>query len=562
MRIVLFLLFGCVLSSAAHAIAPSAPPTKLKAVIMSGLAFPGEDLFVFPFGSGPVLSARGDIALDASISLSPGQSSMQSILKLPIDGPLERLVSINDQVPGEAVGVQFYRFHLPVSMNAEGQVNLVANITQISPSVSQTFALLREQPELEVVMRQGQALPSLGPNVFIDRGVSIQPRHSTNGSGQVVQMVSLTGSQVTSDTNSAIIRTNVDGTVDVIARSGDAAVGLPSGVVWNRMAADTVELPLNDQGTIVFRPILSGAEVTESNNSAMYLMHESGDAQLIAREGDSIIAGDSSVLFGDLTGRTTFTLVGLNNQHSMAFVTPLTGPGTNSSNDLALFRSDSAGEIHAVARRGQTVPGTSEQYYTFDDPRVNSVGQIAFGATLRDSSTTPSLKEALFVTDTAGSPAMIVKAGDPAPGTDNVFQSFGGFSFNARGQVLFFARLAGAPPGANDLSGLWAWDPVLGTELVVHRGLDLDFEDLSGASFQRLVTSIGIAIGTGGEDGRNGRLNDDGSFAFSARFSDGSSAAFISRIHSVPSIPEPRGYAIIALSLVVGWMYRQCERRK
>jgi hypothetical protein len=113
-----------------------------------------------------------------------------------------------------------------------------------------------------------------------------------------------------------------------------------------------------------------------------------------------------------------------------------------------------------IARSGNGAPGTSASYDQLTAPSINSAGQVAFLATLTGPGTGTGNDSAVF----AGMPGainLLVRAGDAAPGTAPGVTFADVFDvelaqLNAQGHVMLFANHAG--PGVtqgNPLYGYW-----------------------------------------------------------------------------------------------------------
>lgn len=151
---------------------------------------------------------------------------------------------------------------------------------------------------------------------------------------------------------------------------------------------------------------------------------------------------------------------------------------------------------------------------------INSRGVVsAFGRI--DSEPPSTLDTGVWLSDSAGA-RLIAREGDPAPGTDGVFNRFIRSEpiLNSRGQVAFL----GAVSGESLFSGLWATAPDGELVLVVKSGDEIEVSpgDTRTISLLRLPTQ------TGGEDGRPSPFNDIGQLVFTATFTDGSSAVILS----------------------------------
>ena len=96
----------------------------------------------------------------------------------------------------------------------------------------------------------------------------------------------------------------------------------------------------------------------------------------------------------------------------------------------------SGGPVIEVAREGAAAPGTAGVYNSFDNPSINTAGQVTYWAQT-------SVGQGIFTG--SGAPVSLVAiAGQPAPDLDGVFDSFAStVSINDAGEVAFLGFLTG-----------------------------------------------------------------------------------------------------------------------
>ncbi|MCG8511252.1 MAG: hypothetical protein MI741_18705, partial [Rhodospirillales bacterium] len=130
---------------------------------------------------------------------------------------------------------------------------------------------------------------------------------------------------------------------------------------------------------------------------------------------------------------------------------------------LSGYWSNGTGVLSNVALSGQTAPGVALDFVPFggDNIFINNVGQAGFGQTLSDFST-----YGFFAQTGAGDTLeKIVAGGDPAPGTvdpNRVFHDFLGTvgSFNSFGDTGFQGSMPPTTgPGNFPSSGIWFGAP-------------------------------------------------------------------------------------------------------
>jgi hypothetical protein len=493
------------------------------------------------------------------------------------------------QAPGTPNGAVF-GFDGPLStfgaplLNNAGQVAFTASLLEGAGGVTNTNRLglwLGGAGSLGMVARTGDQ----APGTPIGAVYSAFPTLNLNDAGQMAFAALLqTGSGSVDQDNDEGIWSNGSGSLQMIARSGNQAQGLPSGVVYESFFPG-LGLSLNNAGQVAFKTILrpfQNGGVTFDNWEGLW-SEGSGNLELVARQGDQAPGMPPGVTFSELGG---FRLndsgqIVLNNDLDTGgeFNTGvwLLGPG---GTGLISLRSDpvpgepasttywnlsgsfdDAGQLVQTATVLRDVDGTSQV-----DWSIWHVTPSGLAPLVQDGTPAPGLPTGTMFDNSVGSinkfrlrdpnlvafettysPALIgsnkgIWAGDPAdlslialgaehaPGTPNnaIFLSFDSLSLNQGGQVAFSATLAlfrGGVTSTNN-EGIWATDPQGQLTLIVREG-EL-FEVAPGDL--RMVDAIG-----------GGPINDAGTLALSLHFSDGTSGIFTA------TVPEPGALTLIVL---------------
>ena len=116
--------------------------------------------------------------------------------------------------------------------------------------------------------------------------------------------------------------------------------------------------------------------------------------------------------------------------------------------------------IRTIALGGNPAPGTNSVYDVPSEPVLNAAGTVLFRYTLNGGDANLANRVGLWTAST-GEPELVVRAGDPAPGTAGGVV-FANSSFISRitpsGQITFAGALAG--PGIDDTNstGIWIAD--------------------------------------------------------------------------------------------------------
>jgi hypothetical protein len=245
--------------------------------------------------------------------------------------------------------------------------------------------------------------------------------------------------------------------------------------------------------------------VTTSNDSGICR-----DTTLIAREGSQAPGTPTKTLFSNFSSTT------LNDSGQVAFSAALTGTAITSDNNTGIWRDDTL-----IARKGNQAPGTaSGAVFSFlGFPALNDAGQVAFyGELATGGGGVSSFNDSGIWRDST----LVAREGSEAAGTPPgaVFATFGNPAINAGGQVAFRGTLRvgeGDVTSSNDV-GLW----IVGTNgdalLVAREG-----DSLAG----RTISTLSMAEGSGGSDGRGRAINEFGQLAYRASFTNGGSGIFL-----------------------------------
>ena len=198
-----------------------------------------------------------------------------------------------------------------------------------------------------------------------------------------------------------------------------------------------------------------------------------------------------------------------------AYVDPLDPADMYS--DAGIWVRNAAG-LGLVALTDEIAPGTaSVPFLYFNHVNFNAVGQVAFDASLDIAD--PASDHGIWA-GLPGSLGLIVREGDPAPGTAG--ETFGslvmGPSLNDSGEVAFFARLSES--GAD---GVWAAAADGSLSLIAREG---DAVQINSGDY-RTIQSIEPLVGGLGGYSLFSVFNKAGQLAFTATFTDGTTALLL-----------------------------------
>jgi len=465
--------------------------------------------------------------------------------------------------PGTPIGTEF-DFLRHVVANKSGQLGVVSDLDGPYPlveSANDTGIWLNTSGSLQLLAREGSAAPGGPVGALFDSFASFT-RPVLNNSGTTAFMADMRsgpGGVGTSDRR-GIWRGANSGDLSLVVRQNDQVVGGPVGQQHNGFADPVI----NENGELAFKGYLTGTDTTGSG--AVIWAESGGSLNIVARQGDlAPIVGSVGEEYGSF-----FNNVAMNTNGKLAFLNRLTigVGGVTSDNDTTLW-TGAPGSFELLAREGVQAPDApGGALLSFASvPAINALDHVAFrgGLEIGTAGVTADDDGAIWST-VSGSPQVVVREGDPAPGVPGgIFSTVSLPNINDAGEVSFDASLVIGPGGvtASDATGIWAQLPGGQLELVARVGNAIDVDDGPGVDL-RTITGLnysGYSVGFGNDSGRSHFFNEQGKLIFNAHFVGGGGGYGDQGVFVWDSnlVPEPATMTILALGGLA--MLRRRKRR-
>lgn len=312
------------------------------------------------------------------------------------------------------------------------------------------------------------------------------------------------------------------GSLSPVFVCGSQAPGLPAGVVIDDLGTPA----MNDNGQTVFAGLLKGTGVTDANRVALY-SEGGGSLAPVARSGSQAPGTLLGVNF-----KSFYSFSVINNAGRVTFMGSLAGLGvTEGSNDVGIW-SNASGNLSLIARSGSAAPNTPIGVvfngFSPDSVVMNGAGRVAFIGYLRGSGVTEAVNDTGIWSQGGGNLTLVARAGSQVPGMANgvVFDTFFSMAMNSAGRVAFQAQIKG--PGITyqqNSDGIWAQTNA-GLTLIARGGESVNI----GQGDSRTIQVPFLIGGSGGEDGRNTGFNGDGNVGYAAVFTDGSNGVMSTKV--------------------------------
>ncbi len=281
---------------------------------------------------------------------------------------------------------------------------------------------------MHAVMYDGIQAPDLPSGVHI--------RHRANEwlseSGWIGFTGFLAGPGIIPLVNDKAVFVGPPGDLRLVLQGGDPAPDLPPGVIIDVSHPLGFGANLSDNATLLLFGWLSGPQVDETNDRAVWIGPRD-DLHLIWREGMDA-PGTNGARFA------WHDFVKFNDNAEIAFRGGLVNEGDiDYTNDGGVWAGP-AGDLELIAREADPAPGTPDGVYFwgFNPPAFNRFGDVAFSGLLAGVGVTSDNDTGLWL-NTAQGFGLVGREGDPAPevGPDVAFDEFGGLvSLSARQEIF------------------------------------------------------------------------------------------------------------------------------
>ena len=348
---------------------------------------------------------------------------------------------------------------------------------------------------------------------------------------------------VLGDTNFDTIWTEGADGLNLVAQAGNIAPG--TGVPWTDF--NFSEPVFNDNGQVAFS---GGVFVTNTQQFGIW-RGTPGNITAAVLPNSQAPGTASGVVFDAALSPV------LNNNGQVAFLGVVSGTGVNLSNNAGIWTEGGGNGLALVAREGSAAAGTGAGV-VFDglsSPIINDAGDTIFRASLDGTGVDATNDVGIWKDPSGTSLELVVRKGDQAVGTqagvtfELDFNTTNSLSLNDAGQIAFLSALGGTGVDSTNDRGIFAEDLDGNLQLIAREGDLLEvFDDQQNSSFRTIDTLLFTdnLTNSGNSDGRPSSFNDLGQLVFFASFTDGTEGIFVSNL--VSAVPEPG--SIILLSLL------------
>src|SRR3954452_4930207 len=250
----------------------------------------------------------------------------------------------------------------------------------------------------QLVLRQNDTLTSLDPTGNTRVGLMQSLGFVLNGNTRYAVVTALQGSNVITGTgansNSSMILTNRNGSLESVARHGDAApdaAGAPTANLYRSIANSAPGF--NDLGHIAFTSSLRDAAGTQTATGALFSDVGSGTMRQIAKIGDTLptIYSRTGSPLSEVNGVTWGLSYGnplINSADQLLFTPTGLGNTGGTTNTGGIMQMDPNGTMHKIERNGDVAilggapNGTDAFFSSTSSYQINALGQVAFMSNL------------------------------------------------------------------------------------------------------------------------------------------------------------------------------------
>jgi hypothetical protein len=217
---------------------------------------------------------------------------------------LNLLVKDFSPAPGVPGAVLNIGQSAPLSLNASGGVAFFA---AMRPSVPAGIDTTNDagiwssgSGSLQLVAREGNQAPGMISGAKFDS--FDPPKLSDGGHTAFTAGLALDTTLGITSANRTGLWSDANGELDLVARSGDQAPGMPMGAVFNIFSGgrSTLNFAMNSAGHAAFITNVTGGSAPPGNNTGLWAQDQNGNLRLVLRHGDmfEVAPGDFRMING------------------------------------------------------------------------------------------------------------------------------------------------------------------------------------------------------------------------------------------------------------------------
>jgi len=338
-----------------------------------------------------------------------------------------------------------------------------------------TQAVSAQSLQQRTLVKTGDVLPGLPSGVTVERVGT----PAVSKDGDITFVAWLEGEGIEPGVNDSGIWRQIDGgSLDLIARTGEQAPGVETGVVF-----DIIQRPnINRFGRVAFSASLRGDGIDASNNIGFWSDGLTPTIEMIARLGDAAPGTEPGTVFSYFGSDYSLaqTLPYFSDSGAITLTATLSGPGVTAENDRGLWIGN-AGTLELELRSGEAAVSPYADY-TIDEIgscQINSTNELYTYIRLAGDGIDSGNNGVLAVKRYGNDWQSIVRAGDHAPGlSDDVrYRSVTPGDITDDGRVSVHGRLIGTlyvnpGDGAN-----WQENPDGSFKLVMYSYMPVSWGD-------------------------------------------------------------------------------------
>jgi hypothetical protein len=322
--------------------------------------------------------------------------------------------------------------------------------------------------------------------------------------GTVLFRSNMAGPTITAANSRALFQGTTSGDLSVVAQWSDPAPGLPGLTLINNAGNSGISdqaLRISPDGRSLWTSRLTNdAHNLPATSDTALFGGFPGSLGAIAREGDPA-PGTAGALFGDFlppsgSQPVTTQYDGINRNGRVMFVTFLVGGDVvGTTNNLAVY-TGTPGALTIAVRTGQTMlPGVTAAALSGNAKMFGD--RILYNLQLSGAGVTTANDESLWLYTPGSGNVLLVREGDPAPGTTGaVFSgslSLGSTAVSANGRFEFLTSLSGGDATAANAEAIFVADTAGAVMLLARKGAPAPGTDAVFGGFSPFFSHVNDA---------------------------------------------------------------------